>query len=384
MNARQIIEKFGGQTALAHALGTRQSTVSYWAKTGAVPVKWQTQVVDAAKAQGIVLTTSDFVVPTVSSLPASMKTTKNNELVPIQPSQLATPRTQGRLDLGIDRAIEVDGVGMGVLTDGTAFLTGRGLARLCGVAHRNIQDISTEFQAPEAFPRVARIREIMQSHGGSSLEQPYIAIQQRSGTFNAYPDSVCIAILEYYAFEATPTRPDAIKNYRLLAGKALRDFIYTQVGYDPNKNVPQTWKNFHDRVSLTYNSVPKGYFGIFKEIADMIVTLGQAGLHIDNTFVPDISVGIAWSKHWDSAKLAETFGERQKYQHNYPDYFPQSESNPQEPWCYPEAALGEFRRWFRESYIGEGKFQKYIEGKVKLNQLPVSFAQLAISAYVKD
>ena len=41
------------------------------------------------------------------------------------------------------------------------------------------------------------------------------------------------------------------------------------------------------------------------------------------------------------------YGERVKFDHNYPSYFPQSASNPQEAWCYPEAALGEFRCWFR-------------------------------------
>ncbi len=44
----------------------------------------------------------------------------------------ATP-VQQVLDLGIERQIEIDGIGMGVLSDGTPFLTGRGLARLCGV-----------------------------------------------------------------------------------------------------------------------------------------------------------------------------------------------------------------------------------------------------------
>jgi hypothetical protein len=116
----------------------------------------------------------------------------------------------------------------------------------------------------------------------------------------------------------------------------------------------------------------------------MIVTLGQAGLHIDEKFVPDISVGIAWSKHWKIENLDERFGARKKFEHNYPDYFPQSTSNPQEPWCYPEVALGEFRRWFRDSYIGEGKFTNYIEAKAKENALPVSFAQIAIAAYIRD
>lgn len=70
-----------------------------------------------------------------------------------------------------------------------------------------------------------------------------------------------------------------------------------------------------------------------------------------------------------------------KYEHHYPDYFPQSASNPQEPWCYPDAALGEFRRWLREEYIGEGRFQRYIEGKVQQKQLSASFADLALAAY---
>lgn len=56
-------------------------------------------------------------------------------------------------------------------------------------------------------------------------------------------------------------------------------------------------------------------------------------------------------------------------------------SNPQEPWCYPEASLGEFRRWFRESYIGEGKFAKYLGSQSKVKALPASFAQIALDAY---
>ena len=102
---------------------------------------------------------------------------------------------------------------------------------------------------------------------------------------------------------------------------------------------------------------------------------------IDSKFVPDISVGIAWGTYWSANKLNEKFGERIKFQHNYPDYFPQSESNPQEPWCYPEMALGEFRKWIREHYIGGGKLANYLTDKVKQNALPASFAQIAIAAY---
>jgi hypothetical protein len=307
---------------------------------------------------------------------------EEKKLAVIMPSKSADPR-QGKLDLGIERQIEIDGVGMGVLSDGTPFLTGRGLARLCGITHAQIQRLTTEWIEEAPKPRVTAIKDILKKRG-IVLDSPYVSVVQRSGTFFAYSDAVCLAVLEYYSFDAADVQPDAQKNFRLLAGTALKTFIYTQVGYDPKNVVPNAWKQFHDRVALTYNSVPPGYFGIFKEMADMIVTLGQAGIHVDSKFVPDISVGTGWSKRWVDGKLTEKFGERAKYEHNYPDYFPQAASNPQEPWCYPDAALGEFRRWVREDYIGEGKFQKYIENKVAQKQLPASFAQLAIKAYEGD
>lgn len=314
---------------------------------------------------------------------AGQKGSKNNQIGAILPTKLADPN-QGVLDLGIQKQVEIDGVGMGVLSDGTPFLTGRGLARLCGVRHFAIQELTSEWEEEVQKPRVTAIKKILESHG-TVLDKPYIAVSQRSGTFFAYSDAFCLALLEYYAFDAgSNVKELAVANYRQLAGQALRDFIYTQVGYDPNAQVPDAWRQFHDRVSLTYNSVPNGYFGIFKEMADMIVTLGQAGLHIDASFVPDISVGQHWAKHWCSNAMDEQFGNRIKFEHNFPEYFPQAASNPQEPWCYPDAALGEFRRWVREDYIGAGKFAKYVTGKVQQKQLPPSFAQIAVAAYSSD
>lgn len=310
------------------------------------------------------------------------KVRKNSMLTPEPRASAITPG-QGVLNLQIEKQIEVDGVGMGVLTDGTPFLTGRGLSRLCGISNARIVELSADWH-DERRALTKRVKEILASKS-IVVETPHIEINQRSGAFYAYPDALCIAVLEYYAFDAGDgIRDTAIKNFRLLAGKALHDFIYTQVGYDPAQHVPAVWKQFHDRVSLTYNSVPAGYFSVFKEIADMIVTLGQAGLAIDSSFVPDGSVGIHWGKHWKDMGLAEQFGERKEWDHNYPEYFPQAKSNPQPAKCYPESALPEFRRWMRENYIGDGKFTKYINSKIKQKALPASFSQLVIEAYDLD
>ena len=324
----------------------------------------------------------DDVVEAISN-PRAKKASNDKNLIPFSVSNPRTP-AQGELDLQIEKQIEIDGIGMGVLSDGTPFLTGRGLARLCGVDSSRISEMSSDWNIDSPRSLAVGAQKILEERG-VTLNSPSIEIKQRSGSFHAFPDVMCLAVLEYYAFDAgTAVREQAQKNYRLLAGKALHDFIYTQVGYDPNNFVPVAWQQFHDRVSLTYNAVPVGYFSVFKEIADMIVTLGQAGLHIDSSFVPDGSVGIHWSKHWETNNFDQKYGKRQKWPHNYPNYFPQAKSNPQLAWCYPEEGLPEFRRWMRENYIGDGKFTKYINNKIKRMELPASFSQLVIEAYNLD
>jgi hypothetical protein len=54
---------------------------------------------------------------------------------------------QDEMDLRIEKQVERDGIDMGVPSDGTAFLSGRGLARLSGVHHSRIGEILSEWNA---------------------------------------------------------------------------------------------------------------------------------------------------------------------------------------------------------------------------------------------
>lgn len=91
--------------------------------------------------------------------PRTPKTNKNRTLLPI-PGE--NPRTleQGYLDVKIYKQIEIDGVGMGVLTDGTPFLTGRGLARLCGIDSSRISEITADWDS-SIRPATIGIRKIL-------------------------------------------------------------------------------------------------------------------------------------------------------------------------------------------------------------------------------
>lgn len=198
----------------------------------------------------------------------------------------------------------------------------------------------------------------------------------------AYREEISLAVIEYYAFDAGQfCQAEARDNFRILAQKGFRDAIYESVGYKPTRDVDDLWRPFHDRISLAYSSAPDGYFSIFKESAELTVTLGESGIFTNDQLIPDISIGRCWSAHWQDENLAVQYGDRLEYEHNYPAYFPQAASNPQTPRCYPEAALGEFKRWLREDYIRGGKFKTYIGSQVQKQRIAPAIAQRALTAY---
>lgn len=59
--ADAIIEKFGGLTGLAKALGHKHpTTVQGWRRRGLIPAQQQAKVLEAARKKGIALGPSDF------------------------------------------------------------------------------------------------------------------------------------------------------------------------------------------------------------------------------------------------------------------------------------------------------------------------------------
>jgi hypothetical protein len=295
-------------------------------------------------------------------------------------TDLVTRPEQLRLDLQVAAEREIDGIGMGVLSDGTPYLTIRGLARMCGVDHAAIIRITADWVQSPLKPRERKIRELVRAQGADD-SVAFIAVTKNGTIHHAIPAAVCMAVLEYYAFEAAQAdSAQAARSYRVLARKGFRDLIYAYVGYNPSGESSIAWQQFHDRVTLAYHTVPVGYFSIFKEIADIFVMLIRKGANVGPTFLPDISVGQLWGKYWTSENLEVLYGERIKYEHNYPLYYPQAASNPQHPFCYPDEALGEFRKWVREVYLPT-RMPEYLLTKVKQGQLPPTIATAALEAF---
>jgi hypothetical protein len=269
------------------------------------------------------------------------------------------------LDLGIEIQRDVGGIEMGVLENGIAYLSQTGLAKVCGVTRSVIQDLTTEWE--ESFSnqvtkkgRLSFLQDRLSAEGFSD-PRLYIEIKRNGAPYYAYPDIVCMAIIEYYAFEAQQAdNQAATDNYRKFAQHGMRQLVYQSVGYQP----VDSWRYHNDRASLIQNSVPVGYFSVFQEISGMIIDLINNGVTVSDKTIPDISVGLCWGKKWTGDQFDEQFGSRSQYEHNYPSYYSQAQSNPQKPWAYPDAALPEFRRWFRAEYLPT-KFPPYILKKAK-------------------
>ena len=66
--AKQIIDRFGGQSALARLLGKHQSTVQHWARTGRIPAQWHAELLALARRRGIGLEPRDFVESTTNGV----------------------------------------------------------------------------------------------------------------------------------------------------------------------------------------------------------------------------------------------------------------------------------------------------------------------------
>lgn len=264
---------------------------------------------------------------------------------------------------------EIDGIEMGVLQDGTPYLSSRGLAELCGVSPSAVITQVANWRNGDRSSALAQHL----TQKGITDKLLYIETGTR---VQAHTENVVLAFLEYYAFHSKPPIQKAQLALSSLLRAGFRLFVYKAVGYSVQV-LPTSWQKFHDRLLL--NPAPDGYFSVFKEISDFVLGAIKEGLQVDEHTVPDISVGLAWSKYWTTNNLESRFGPRKRDIHVYPDYFPQSSAKPVEIYIYPDEAIAEFRRWMKREYI-PAKFPNYLSSKVQKGSLTASTANKIVQS----
>ncbi|MGP8288611.1 hypothetical protein ACT3XE_19405, partial [Halomonas sp. AOP7-C1-8] len=205
----------------------------------------------------------------------------------------------------------------------------------------------------------------------------YVEINSKNsitGVIHAVPEQIVMAITDYYAHYAQVIKPEAVRNYRRAAKLGLRKYIYDRLDYSEQDLVAESWKLFQERV--LNNECPKGYFTMFDEATTIIASLIRNNITVDDSVMPDGSLGIHWAKYWKIKNLERVHGKRIKIFHKYPESYRQLDP---EINAYPIEALSEFRGWFQEIYIPE-KYPAYIKRKIKDGTVALESVPLLLSS----
>lgn len=276
---------------------------------------------------------------------------------------------------------EVDNISMGILPNGETFLSLQGLAKFCGVAPSSVIQLAQDWASGEAQQRARgqQLAELIKEWSESDIVPTslYVEIESSNsitGVIHAVPEQIVMAITDYYAHYAQSIKPDAVRNYRRAAKLGLRSYIYERLNYSENDLIAQSWELFQQRI--LNNECPKGYFTMFDEATTIIASLIRNNIAVDDSIMPDGSLGIHWANYWKEKKLSLTHGERIKIHHNYPESYRQRDP---EVNAYPVAALSDFRIWFQNVYLPE-KYPTYIKGKVKDGKVKLQSVNLLLSA----
>lgn len=273
---------------------------------------------------------------------------------------------QNKLELVPVKMQEVDNISMGVLPNGETFLSLQGLAKFCGVAPSAIIQLSQDWKKGEAQTKT-RGKQLAQLilEWTDSDEIPvslYVEIENTyaiSSVTHAVPESIVMAITDYYAHYAQTTKREAITNYRKAAKLGLRKYIYDRLDYSEEDLIGESWKLLQERI--LNNESPKGYFTMFDEATTIIASLIRNNIAVDDSIMPDGSLGIHWAKYWKAQSLDGQFGGRIKISHKFPESYRQLDP---EINAYPNEALSEFRTWFQEIYLPK-KYPNYVKNKLK-------------------
>lgn len=283
-------------------------------------------------------------------------------------------KSEGKVPVGYQHALdltsaverEVGGIEMGVLDNGMPYLTQAGLAALAGVSDRVIRSITTDYAAAHGSEiigtdRISKIRTTLLEQGFDEAELA-LTVKKGGQTQRAYPELVCIAILEYYALDADDPKQPAKDSYRRFARYGLDKFIYDALGYRRISD-----RDMYDARAMRSASsdIPEGHWIVFHEIVSLQLELMGGGFPVNEHTMPDLSVSGTWGRHWADCGGDNVFGARVQVPYYYPEVFPQHRANPHLVWCYPDEALPEFRRWLREVYLPI-KFPPYLRKKASI------------------
>lgn len=237
MHARDIIDKFGGQSALAALLGKGQSTVSYWAKTGIIPARWQPKLLSLAMERGVQLSPADFMGPKAKPLEAENSMAPPPAVVPAAKPQPA-PENLGEISPFMfyeasDGAIKVQVA----LENETVWASQKGMAEIFDVEVQNIsQHLQNIFKSNELAEEAVIKKFLITASDGKRYETNFysldaiISVGYRVNSYQATQfRRWATTVLKSYLIKGFTLDDERLKQAKKIFGKDYFDELLERI-----------------------------------------------------------------------------------------------------------------------------------------------------------
>lgn len=274
--------------------------------------------------------------------------------------------------LEVIKSIEVSGspIEVGILQDGTPFLSGRGLARACGISNSTLVGWGEITPQLGESHRAGKMANLLATYGYEGdrffFKIPDGTKFEGKANVSAYPYKVCMAFLDYYAFEAN--KEAARNSLRILSEKQLPQFILAAVNgtmaasaqpIQPQPRPSRVRESSPFETRPLRDGIPVGYFTISQLWSEEQVQSLQTALQLDAFPLTPAHIEKTWNHYWDIYKLWEQHGERFPLPHLEMNHPSRTQS-----YIYPLSALNEFKQWLNLEFIPD-RFPSYLQRKMK-------------------
>ena len=261
MDAKAIVDRFGGQSALAKLLGKGQSTVAYWVKTGSIPARWHAQLVSIARGAGIDLPSELF-----SYVSSGNATRSTDNATPAEADRVEA--SKGPKD-GSERPFLFYASGDGVVKvrvlveDETVWASQRGMSEIFDVDVRTISEhLSNIFEAGELTAETSVVRKFRTTAADlKSYETTFysldaiISVGYRVNSLQATQfRKWATSILREYLIKGYAMDDERLKGGKTLFGKDYFDELLERI-----REIRASERRFYQKITDIYSQCSVDY-----------------------------------------------------------------------------------------------------------------------------
>lgn len=257
MNAKKIIERFGGQSALAKMIGKGQSTVGYWAKSGVIPAKWQQTLLELAQENFIELSANDFIEASATPIVVSSVPENNQVASQLQPS-IPSGEAGFLFYASNEGAIKVQVM----LQDDTVWASQKGMGEIFGVDVRTINDHLQNIFRSDELTQESVIRDFrITATDGKNYDTHFynldaiISVGYRVNSYQATQfRKWATTVLKSYMIKGFALDDDRLKQGNMLFGQDYFDELLERI-----RKIRTSERMFWQKVTDLYSQCSSDY-----------------------------------------------------------------------------------------------------------------------------